>query len=132
MDRESVQQWLDRYVAAWRSYDPEGIGDLFAEVASYRYHPWDEPVVGRDAIVANWLEDPDEPDSWTARYEPFAVEGNRAVTTGWTSYYAEDRRTVERTYYNVWQLVFDEDGRCKEFTEAYMEAPKDQEGPGNG
>jgi len=31
--------WLDDYVAAWRSYDPEAIGALFSEDAEYRYHP---------------------------------------------------------------------------------------------
>ena len=43
MTRDEVQRWLDDYVAAWRSYDPEAIGDLFGEDAEYRYHPWDEP-----------------------------------------------------------------------------------------
>ena len=31
MTRDDVQRWLDRYVEAWRSYDPDAIGDLFAE-----------------------------------------------------------------------------------------------------
>ena len=30
MDREGGQAWLDRYVAAWRSYDREEIADLSA------------------------------------------------------------------------------------------------------
>jgi hypothetical protein len=126
VDRESVQDWLDRYVAAWRSYEPEAIGDLFAEDATYRFHAWDDPVAGREAIVANWLEDPDESGSWSASYEPFAVEGDRAVAVGWTNYLADDRRTIERTFYNVWLLRFDDEGRCKEFIESYMEAPVEQ------
>ena len=53
MTHDDVQRWLDRYVAAWRSYDVDEIGDLFAADAVYRYHPWDEdPVRGREAIVA--------------------------------------------------------------------------------
>ena len=57
LDRPAFQAWLDRYVAAWKSYDPAAIGALFSEDAEYRYHPEDEPVVGRAAIVADWLED---------------------------------------------------------------------------
>jgi ketosteroid isomerase-like protein len=37
--RDDVQQWLDRYVEAWRSYDADAIGELFAEDATYKYHP---------------------------------------------------------------------------------------------
>jgi ketosteroid isomerase-like protein len=126
IDREAVSQWLERYVEAWRSYDERVIGDLFSEDAAYKYKPWDEPVKGREAIVANWLEDPDEAGSWTAQYQPFAVEGDRAVAVGWTSYFGPDGRTIELAYYNVWLLNFDNEGRCEDFTEVYMDAPTDR------
>ena len=41
MTHNDVQVWLDRYVAAWMSYDPRAIGDLFAEM------PIPIPSVGR-------------------------------------------------------------------------------------
>ena len=123
MDRAGVQAWLDRYVEAWRSYDPQAIGDLFTEDATYKYQPWGEPVTGREAIVANWLESPDAPGSWQAKYEPYAVDGDRVVATGWTDYFGADGKAVERRFYNVWLMRFNEDGRCREFVEVYMEAP---------
>ena len=55
MTTDDVQDWLDRYVRAWQTYDPDAIGELFADDARYRYAPWGEPVRGRDAIVASWL-----------------------------------------------------------------------------
>ena len=73
MDEAAVRNWLERYVEAWRSYDPSDIGDLFAVDAVYRYHAWDEGDEvdrGREAIVASWLEDKDDRDSWSASYEP--------------------------------------------------------------
>jgi hypothetical protein len=123
MDLARVQNWLDKYVEAWLSYDPQAIGDLFTEDATYRYQPWGEPVTGREAIVANWLESPDAPGGWQARYEPFAVDEDRAVATGWTDYFGSDGKTVERRFYNVWLMGFSEDARCREFVEVYMEAP---------
>ena len=42
MNRESLQVWLDKYVEAWRTYEPEKIGDLFSEDAFYFYSPFDE------------------------------------------------------------------------------------------
>jgi hypothetical protein len=115
--RDDVQAWLDRYVAAWRSGDRGAIGDLFAGDATYRYHPYDEPVRGREAIVESWFEDPDEPGSFEARYEPFAVEGGRAAAVGTSSYATGD------VYDNVFTLSFDEDGRCSEFMEWFMKRP---------
>ena len=61
MDRKQVQEWLDKYVEAWRTYEPERIRDLFSEGALYFYSPWDENsyLRGREAIVADWLSQPD-------------------------------------------------------------------------
>jgi uncharacterized protein (TIGR02246 family) len=128
MDKATVKEWLHRYIAAWKSYDPQAIGDLFTEDATYRYQPWGEPMIGREAIVANWLESPDSPGSWQAEYEPYGIDGDRAVTTGWTDYFVADgKKTIDRRYYNVWLLRFDDNGRCSEFVEVYMEPPKKQE-----
>ncbi len=124
LTREHVQQWLDRYVDAWRTYDPKAIGELFAENASYRYHPYDpEAVTGRDAIVANWREDQDEPGSWSAQYEPYAVDGDRAVAIG-ESRYTNPDGSLRDLYFNLWTLRFDDQGRCVDFVEYFMELPE--------
>ena len=122
MDRDAVQEWLDRYVAAWRANDAAPIEELFAEDAVYGYRPWDSEkhtVHGRDAIVASWLEEPDAPSDWDASYEPFAVEGDRAVAVGW-SRYAATGTDPERVYHNAYLLEFAPDGRCRSFHEFYM------------
>jgi hypothetical protein len=125
---DDVQAWLARYVAAWESYDPVAIGDLFAEDAEYRYHPADEPVVGRDAIVASWVapEGPasgrDAPGTYAAQYEPFAVEGPRAVAVGWSRYWEDAAHLVDQaTFDNCFLLEFDAAGRCRSFTEFFRE-----------
>ena len=61
--KREFQRWLDDYVAAWRSYDADAIGALFSDDAEYRYQPVGrEPVSGRAAIVASWLDERDDPD----------------------------------------------------------------------
>jgi ketosteroid isomerase-like protein len=115
--REQVQQWLDAYVEAWRSYDADAIGALFAPDATYAYHPYDDPPVrGRDAIAAAWLDDRDEPGSWEASYAPSLIEGARAIATG-ESRYPNDGRVFS----NLFELDFDADGRCTRFVEWYVE-----------
>ena len=88
MTRDDVQRWLDRYVEAWKTYDRTTIADLFGPDATYRYHPYDEGdsvVHGREAIVRDWIEPEgdsssrDEPGTYDAHYEPYAIDGNRAV-----------------------------------------------------
>ena len=51
----AVSAWIAAYLHAWETYDPAAIGELFTEDAEYRWHPADEPEVGREAIVHAWL-----------------------------------------------------------------------------
>jgi hypothetical protein len=121
--RDDVQRWLDAYIDAWRTNDPAAIGALFSDDVSYAYQPYREPVRGRDALVEDWLESPDDPDSWEAQYAPYAVDDDRAVAVG-ESRYLENGKLV-RLYYNVWLLRFDGQGRCAEFVEYWREHPED-------
>ena len=127
MDRSSVQDWLDRYSDAWLSYDEAAIRSLFAPDARYRYHPYDpesDTVVGVDAIVENWLDNRDTAGTYDSHYEPYAVEGDRAVATGTSSYWTDaSKATLSRVYDNVYLLGFDGDGRCTSFTEYFMKEP---------
>ena len=120
LDRDQVQGWLDRYIAAWRANEAEPIRALFTDDVRYRYQPYGEGhPIGLDALVENWLENPDPPDSWEAEYEPYAVDGDVAVATGWSRYLATGS-APERTYRNVFLMRFAPDGRCAEFTDVYM------------
>ena len=128
IDRAHVQRWLDRYVAAWFSYDAAEIGDLFSADAEYRYHPYDkDPVKGRAAIVADWLhpagsaDNRDKPGTVDAIYAPYAVEAVRAVIVGRTDYRESPGGPIVRAYENAWLLEFDADGRCSSFTGYYMQ-----------
>jgi ketosteroid isomerase-like protein len=118
VDHATFQAWLDRYVGAWRSGDPDAIGALFSPDAAYFYGPYREPVSGRDAIVKDWTTDPDEPGSWEAEYRPLAVDGSVGVATG------ESRYTNGRTYSNIFVCRFDGEGRCTEFREWFMQHPR--------
>ena len=37
VDRGRAQEWCDRYVAAWLSYDPAAVADLFSEDVTEYY-----------------------------------------------------------------------------------------------
>jgi ketosteroid isomerase-like protein len=131
VDRADAQAWLDRYMAAWLSYDANDIAALFTEDVAYRYHPYDEPITGREAVVASWLgEDKsngastrDAPGTYAAYYEPVAVDDDVVVATGTSIYRKRPDGPVARVYDNCFVMRFDADGRCREFTEYYLQRP---------
>jgi hypothetical protein len=118
MTRGEVQAWLDAYVKAWRSNDEVAIRVLFARDATYAFHPYEQPVRGPDAIVAAWLEEPDDPGSWEASYSPSLIDGERAIATGETRYL-----TSNQVFSNLFELEFDADMRCTRFVEWYVPHP---------
>jgi hypothetical protein len=124
LDREQVQRWLDAYLAAWRSYDREQIAALYADVVTCRYHPYDEPIVGRDAVVESWFgvgegaPAKDKKGTYDGAYIVAAIEGDLAVVTG-TSVYTDPAVVYE----NCWLIRFDDDGRCTDFVEWFMKRP---------
>jgi ketosteroid isomerase-like protein len=131
MNHDTAQEWLDAYVAAWLSYDRDAIGALFSEDVSYRYHPYDDPVVGRAELVASWLGEGsqdtastrDEPGTYDATYAPVAVDGEVVVATGTSTYTESPGGAVTQVFDNCFVMRFDGDGRCREFTEYYTKRP---------
>ena len=131
MDRADVSRWLDDYVEAWKTYDRDRIAALFTEDVEYRYHPYDDPIVGRDAVVDSWLGEGDHEDASTqdeegtydASYAPVAVDGDFAVATGSSTYLERPGGSVEKVYDNCYVMRFDAEGRCREFTEWFMKRP---------
>ena len=121
LSRDSFGAWLDRYIEAWRSRDPQAIGDLFSVGCSYSYRGGHTSVEGRAAIVADWLAEEEE-GSWEAAYEPLAIEEEVHVAIGSTRYF-DEAGTVRDEYSNIFVCRFDADGRCRDFSEWWMRAP---------
>ncbi len=127
IDLDSFRTWTDRYERAWRSNDPADAADLFTEDAVYRWRPWDSPAdgaaAGREAIVAAWLDDPDDPATWTLDCEPLAVNGSLGIVRC-VARYRKTARQPARTYHMIWLVELADDGRCRDFTEYFVENPK--------
>jgi uncharacterized protein (TIGR02246 family) len=117
-DSDAVRSWVERYLAAWRSNDAGDIAALFTPDAVYRTGPFDTPRTGHDAIVNGWLDDKDEPNTWSFMYDVVATDPI-AVVEGRTVY-----RDDNREYANLWLINLDDTGTAaRDFTEYYM--PRD-------
>ena len=74
-----LSEWLRRYFIAWQSNNAEDVSALFAEEAIYYYGPFKQPARGRDAIVENWVSNPEEQTKVIYDFKVLAVEGNLGV-----------------------------------------------------
>ena len=111
---ETVRDWVDGYLRAWASNDPDDVRSLFTDGAVYSGRPHDPDAWrGREGIVAGWLEHRDEPGNWSFEYEVLTVDGDRAFVQAVTLY------SDGPDYDNMWIVTFDGD-RASEFTEWYM------------
>jgi hypothetical protein len=123
MTHDQLQAWLDRYVEAWKTYDPAKIAALFSEDISYRYHPNDEPEVGRDLLVSNWLDTRDEEGTYDAEYHPVAIDPDGThVANGWSRYYESPGGNMRDEYFNVYLMRFNEAGECSSFIEYWIQS----------
>ncbi|MGO4191543.1 nuclear transport factor 2 family protein [Arthrobacter sp. YAF17] len=114
--RDASARWVQHYIAAWTSNDPEDIRALFTEDAVYATRPGDpEPWTGREQIVEHWIAAGDAPGNWTFEWSLLGVDGGRAFVQGRTDY-----RGDSRSYDNLWIIQLTGDGRATAFTEWYM------------
>jgi ketosteroid isomerase-like protein len=124
-DLSALDSWLDRYIVAWRRNDADTIRELFTHDAAYRWHPWESLTEGardREEIVEAWLKEPDDPESWTMLCEPLAVNGDLGVARCVTTYGATGE-APKRRYHNILIMRLDDEGRCRDFTELFMQEP---------
>jgi nuclear transport factor 2 (NTF2) superfamily protein len=126
---DEVLAWVAAHDAAWRSNDPDTIGGLFSQDGVYHLGPWEGPwrgytgpIVGRQAIADAWATAFDPDERFEADAEVVAIEGRRAVVRRTITYEGSGREPATR-YGSVWVLDFDDDGRCSDYQEWFVEEP---------
>jgi ketosteroid isomerase-like protein len=113
-DRQAVSQWIAEYETAWRTPGTAILAQLFTDDAGYLRSPYEQPIVGLQAIGRMWeaeREGPDEAFSMSAQV--LAVEGEVAVVRAEVSY----GDPVSQEYRDIWVLRLRDDGRCSWFEE---------------
>jgi hypothetical protein len=120
VDLALVATWMDAYGRAWLSNSPAEVAALFAENAVYHVSPFQDPWVGRDAIVQEWVSDPEGQESVRFDHQPLALTGDVGVAHWSVSFItrADEPTLVEMD--GVLVLRFDPDGRCREHREWYV------------
>jgi len=113
-DRAAVNRWVADYETAWRTAGTDALADMFTDDASYRQAPYEEPVVGLDAIQRMWDRERAGPDeAFTLATEILAVDGATAVVRAEVRY----GDPVRQEYRDLWVMRLGDDGRCDWFEE---------------
>jgi hypothetical protein len=86
LSRDHFSDWLKRYFEAWASNDPAQVTGLFSEGALYHYGPFQEPIRGRETIVANWVAGSGQQSGVEYRFEVLAVQGDLGIAHWVVSY----------------------------------------------
>ena len=82
VDRSALRTWVEAYERAWRTPGSENLATLFAEDATYRTAPFEEPFRGLGAISAMWEDGRDGHDeAFELESQVVAVEGDVGVVS---------------------------------------------------
>ncbi len=115
---DNLTSWMNGYLLAWESNDPDEIRALFTPDAKYSFEPFTSPVEGQDAIVATWLARADEPGDASFTWKPLVETDDVSIIQG------ETRYKGDTAFSNLWVIRFGPDGRAREFTEWWMDQSK--------
>jgi ketosteroid isomerase-like protein len=111
---DRFSSWISAYEAAWRTEDTATLRELFTADATYQAAPFDEPLVGLDAIAHFWEDQREGPDEiFTLNFEIVAAQRATAVARLEVVYGAPPTRT----YRDLWIITLTDDGRCSAFEE---------------
>lgn len=115
LDMDALARWTAAYARACEANDVNAAAELFTEDAVYYTTPFDQPWVGRDEIIGNWLETPDVLDGFECRCDPLSTTGDTGVARWWAIY-----PSTGMEFSSVFVITFAGDGRASEFREWYM------------
>lgn len=117
MTIHDFRRWLDRYGIAWMTGDPDAVVQLFAPDAAYYETPFDEPMLGAEAIRRYWTDGAKHAQAEvTFEASPVSLSGN----TAFARWRATFRRVPSNAFVEldgVLSARFDTGMRCKEFRE---------------
>ena len=123
MNSESLLTWLEGYRLAWEARDPEAVGRLFAEDATYSETPFTQPMHGRVAIQKYWSEAVAKAQEQIRfGYEVLAVAEDSAIAHWWASFVRVATK-ARVSLDGVFLLAFDTAGLCRELREWWVRKP---------
>ncbi len=106
--------WINAYEGAWRTEGAGTLRELFTADATYQAAPFEDPLVGLEAIARFWEGEREGADELFAlSFEIVAAQRDTAVARLEVVYGAPPKRT----YRDLWIITLTTDGHCSRFEE---------------
>ena len=116
---DALQAWLDSYGRAWEQMEPDAAASLFAEDATYRETPFDEPIRGREAIREYWRGATAAQRDIRFEHEVLAADGDQGIAW-WRARFHRVPTGADVTLDGIFVLAFDGEGRCSSLREWWV------------
>lgn len=113
---ETFSSWLEAYSRASTQDDPQASAELFARNAEYYETPFDEPMIGRDAIRKYWEIGARSLKDKEANYEVLSVKDNFGIAR-WQSKFTDVNSAKRLALDCIFLVEFDDNDQCKVFRE---------------
>jgi len=113
---EKFSSWLEAYGRASIQNDPQASAELFARNAQYYETPFDEPMIGRDAIHKYWEIGAQTLKDKEASYEVLSVKDNLGIAR-WQSKFTDVNSGNRLALDCVFLVEFDSNDKCSVFRE---------------
>jgi uncharacterized protein len=117
IDHRALESWLLAYGRAWETGDPDAAVALFASDAAYYEVPFDEPMVGSEAIRRYWSEGAGQTQK-DVRFE-FRIlsTAGRTGIAKWQASFERVPSGVKVGLDGILTAELDQSGRCRVFRE---------------
>jgi len=110
------ETWLEMYGKASAENDPQASAELFARNAKYYETPFDDPMIGRDAIRKYWEMGTKSFKDKEAIFEILSVKDNLGIAR-WQSEFTDIRSGKRFALDCLFLVEFDHHDKCSTFRE---------------
>jgi ketosteroid isomerase-like protein len=118
----AAERFVEAYLRAWRTNDPDDVRAAFAPGCTYEAYPHDpDPAIGIAAILALWQEAADPPDVWDFAWTIEIETPESALVRAVTTYHSGPKEGV---FDNLWIVHLTDDGRATSFHDFWVQRPE--------
>jgi hypothetical protein len=108
---DGFKEWMDMYGKACEDSDPKIAAELFTQNAEYYETPFDEPMIGQDAIYRYWSGASLALKDVQFSYEILAVKRNLGIAL-WQGKFVSVKSGNHVVLDGVFLVEFDEQEKC--------------------
>ncbi len=123
MNDNSLNNWLKTLGEAWVTKNPELIGSICAEDVKYYEHPFEEPRIGRQAVVGEWQNVPTSQKDITFDSDIIGITHGIGIAH-WRASFTRIPENKLDTLDGIFTVKLNELGLCTEFHMWWVEKAK--------